>query len=255
MKQIRQNITAEHTLPGGRELHLTYATSSTPPVPAILIVPDRPQPAPAAVLLHGYSSRKEHMAGPVGRTLLEHGIASIAIDLPLHGTRHDPVQAQSARQPLQVVKLWRLALAEARLAMAYLAARPEIDSSRLGVVGYSMGAFLAVMTMAEEPRLRACVLAAGGDLPRNTPFAFAARRLADPLRAVRKFGGRPLLMINGRHDRTITPDQAERLFAAAAEPKELRWIDAAHRLPPDAARYAARWLRTRLDEAATARSA
>lgn len=37
------------------------------PIPAILLLPDAGGPAPAALLLHGYSSRKEEMAGPLGR--------------------------------------------------------------------------------------------------------------------------------------------------------------------------------------------
>ena len=57
---------------------------------------------------------------------------------------------------------------------------------------------------------------------------------ADPIRAVQKLDGRPLLMINGRHDRTVTPDQAERLYAAASQPKELRWFPTGHTLRVDA---------------------
>jgi fermentation-respiration switch protein FrsA (DUF1100 family) len=63
---------------------------------------------------------------------------------------------------------------------------------------------------------------------------------------VQRLAGRPFLMVHGRWDRTVTPAQAERLFAAAREPKELRWWDAAHILPPAAIADAAEWLATRL---------
>src|SRR5690606_8919216 len=118
-----------------------------------------------------------------------------AIDLPLHGTRADPVQAQAARNPLGVVQLWRQGLADAQLGVGYLSARREIDRRSIAVVGYSMGAFLAVTLAADEPLVRAVVLAAGGDLPTDTPFTFVARRVADPLRAVKRLDGRPLLMV------------------------------------------------------------
>jgi hypothetical protein len=49
-------------------------------------------------------------------------------------------------------------------------------------------------------------------------------------------------MIHGRRDRTILPAQAERLFAAADEPKEIRWWDAGHYLPHAAVLDAAEWL-------------
>ncbi|HEU4630121.1 MAG TPA: hypothetical protein VFS08_10265 [Gemmatimonadaceae bacterium] len=110
-----------------------------------------------------------------------------------------------------------------------------------------MGAYVAVMVAAEEPAARAVVLAAGGDLPDRTPLAHLVRRVADPLRAVRHFHGRPLLMVHGRHDRTVRPEQAERLFAAAGEPKTLRWWDAGHYLPDRAIDDAAAWLAASLD--------
>jgi uncharacterized protein len=244
-QSIRQHIESESPVTGGRALRLTYRLDAGDVVPAILQLPSD-TPAPAALLLHGYSSRKEDMARPVGGALLAHGIASLAIDLPLHGTRADPLQAQSARNPLAMMQLWRQGLADARLGVRYLAARPEVDARRIAIVGYSMGSFLAVSLAADDALVRAVVLAAGGDLPQGTPFAGIARMVADPVAAVRRLNGRPLLMVHGRRDRTVLPEQAQRLFAAAAEPKELRWWDSGHYLPHAASDAAALWLQQRL---------
>jgi hypothetical protein len=49
-------------------------------------------------------------------------------------------------------------------------------------------------------------------------------------------------MVHGRWDHTVKPEQARRLFDAASEPKELKWWNAGHRLPPEAIDYAATWL-------------
>jgi uncharacterized protein len=245
-KQIRQTIESERVVAGGRELLLKFRLGDDVAVPAILLLPELSAPGPGAVLLHGYSSRKEDMSGPVGHALLAAGVASLAIDLPLHGTRADPLQAQSARSPLGMMQLWREGLREARLAVHYLAARREVSAGRIGMVGYSMGAFLAVSLAADEPAIRAVVLAAGGDLPQGTPFSAVARMVADPLKSVRRLAGRPLLMVHGRRDRTVRPEQAERLFQAAGEPKEIRWWDAGHYLPQQASAEAAVWLRQRL---------
>ncbi len=246
-KQIHQTTRSEGPWDGGRRIVVDFRTTGDP-VPAVLLVPRDRTPAPAALLLHGYTSRKEHMSEGVGAALLERGIASLSIDLPLHGTRNDPVQAQASRNPLALVKIWRQALSECSLSLRYLAARPEVDGDRLAVAGYSLGSFLAVLVAAQEPSVRALVLASGGDLPSGTPLAAVARTVADPLRAIRKLDGRPLLMVHGRGDRTIRPDQAERLFAAAQDPKELRWWNAGHILPPAAIGYAADWLAENLDE-------
>jgi len=98
------------------------------------------------------------------------------------------------------------------------------------------------------------VLAAGGDLPEGSPLTAVARAIADPLRAVRRLDGRPLLMVHGRNDHTVKPEQARRLFEAAREPKELRWWNAGHRLPPDAIDHAATWIVARLGRDDTRRA-
>ncbi|HEU4557186.1 MAG TPA: dienelactone hydrolase family protein [Longimicrobium sp.] len=240
--KIHQTIRSERALRGGgRRLDVEFHSGGGDPIPGILLLPEAAKSG-GVLLLHGYSSRREHMADGVGESLLRHGLASLSIDLPLHGSRHDPLQLQAARNPLAVFGLWRQAVRECRLAFNYLGARPEVDRGCMGVAGYSLGSFLAVMLGADEPGVRAVCLAAGGDLPSETPLAAVARAFADPLRAVRKLDGRPLLMVHGKNDRTVTPAQARRLFEAAHEPKELRWWNAGHRLPPDAIDYAAEWL-------------
>lgn len=245
-RRILQGIEHERPLPGGREIRLTFRLPDRAPVPGLLLLPDAPRPAPGAVLVHGYSSRKEDLAGPVGQALLARGVASLALDLPLHGTRADPVQAQAARNPVGALRAWREALADVRLALRFLGARAEVDPRRLALVGYSLGSFLSVAVAPDEPDVRAVVLAAGGDLPEGTPFARIARVVADPIRAVRRLRGRPLLMVHGRRDRTVTPQQAQRLFDAAHEPREIRWWDAGHYLPAPATDAAADWLAERL---------
>ncbi|HEX6746880.1 MAG TPA: alpha/beta fold hydrolase [Longimicrobium sp.] len=238
--KIHQTVKSERAVRGGRRLEVEFRTTGDP-VPGILLLPET-APSGGVLLLHGYSSRSEHMVAGIGESLQRHGLASLAIDLPLHGTRHDPLQAQAARNPLAIFGLWRQAQRECRLALHYLGARAEVDRGCIGVAGYSLGSFLAVMLAADEPSVRAVVLAAGGDLPAETPLAMAARAVADPLRAVRRLDGRPLLMVHGRYDRTMKPEQAKRLFEAAREPKEIRWWNAGHRLPPEAIDDAADWL-------------
>jgi len=242
---LSQTIHSQEPWRGGTRVRLHFRHRGDA-IPAILLLPAGDGPHPGALLLHGYSSRKEHMADGVGAALLARGIASLSLDLPLHGTRADPVQAQAARNPLAAVRLWKQALREAALGLGYLAARPEVDRGALAVAGYSMGSCLAVMLAAEQAAVRAVVLAAGGDLPAGSPLTLVARTVADPLRAVRRLNGRPLLMVHGRNDRTVKPEQAERLFAAAREPKELRWWNSGHILPPPAVEDAAAWLQERL---------
>ena len=242
-------VRASRDIAGGHRVTLELE-GEREPVPAIMLLPNATtatgDPAPAALLLHGYTSRKERMAEGVGRALLMHGVASLAIDLPFHGERKGTLDVLSFRNPLQLVGAWRLALSEIRLGLDYLTDVAAVDAQHLAIVGYSLGSFLSVVAAANDSRVRAVVLASGGDLPEQTPFAAIVRAAADPLRAVRKLAGRPLLMVNGRHDRTIKPSQAERLFAAAAEPKEIHWYNGGHWPPPQEVDFAAYWLAARL---------
>jgi dienelactone hydrolase len=78
-------------------------------------------------------------------------------------------------------------------ALDYLETRPDVDRTRLGYFGLSLGASAGVVFTALEPRFRASVLLAGGlssiDLPGEIDgFNFAPR--------VRV----PTLMVNGRDD-------------------------------------------------------
>ena len=220
------------------EFTLTLAGSS---VPAVLLRPPASEPLPVALLLHAYNSSKERLADTVGRALARNGIASLAIDLPLHGGRDDRLEPAARRNPLELMRQWRLALAEAEDAVAWLAGQRWIARTRVAAVGYSLGSYVAVLTAARAPFVRALVIAAGGDLP-ATPWSAMLRSLGDPIAAVRALQGRPLLMVHGRSDRTITAVQAQRLFDAAAEPKQLLWYDAGHVLPAAAAADAADWL-------------
>jgi len=186
------------------------------------------------------------MADSIGRSLADRAVASVAIDLPLHGTRDGGLEGLSLRNPLDLVQKWKLAVREANTAIRYLSDQPAVDPRQLAIAGYSLGAYLAVIVASDAPLVRAVALAAGGDLPETTPFAALVRTFADPRKAVRSLAGRPLLMVNGRLDRTIQPAQARALFEAAGEPKEIHWYDGGHWPPPAAIEIVADWLAERL---------
>lgn len=249
-KRIRQTVRERRVVHGGSRILLELRADELgdAAVPSILMLPDASREVPAALLIHGYTSRKETMSDSVGQALLNVGIASLAVDLPLHGERYTPTRNRGGLNPLELMRTWKLALAECAIALRYLAARPEIDRERRAIVGYSLGSFLGVTVASRERSVKAVVLAAGGDLPDALPFGSMIRAVVDPVAAVQSLDGTPLLMVHGRRDRTVTPNQARRLFDAAREPKEMRWWDAGHRLPAEAIGEAAGWLADRLGE-------
>ena len=226
MKIVRSSLTLD--LAGGS-------------VPSILLLPDIAKPLPAVLLLHGYSSSKEKLSSTMGHSLGARGIASLAIDLPLHGSRDDAIFDEARSNPLGLVQHWNTALGEAKAALTWLSEKPEIDSRQLGIAGYSLGSYIGLQTAASDQRVRFVIVAAGGDLP-PTRWTGMVRMITDPVKSAKSLNGRPLLMLHGRADRTITPEQAQRLHDAASDPKELRWYDSGHVLPPQAADDASVWL-------------
>lgn len=235
-------ITAMRDVPHGTRTDLGL-TVGRDRVPAILLRPaDSPARAPVVLLLHGLTSRKERMADSVGSALLKKGVASLAIDLPMHGDRDGDVASLRGASPLALVSVWRSAMSEVRAALDLLEAHAGVDGRRIGIVGYSLGSYLALAAAADQPAIRCVALAAGGDLPERTPFAPLVRTVLDPPRMVRQLAGRPLLMVSGTRDRTVTPAQATRLFDAALEPKTMRWYDGGHWPPPMAINATAKWV-------------
>lgn len=79
---------------------------------------------------------------------------------------------------------------DARAGLAYLRARPEIRSDRLGVLGHSEGAVITPMVAENEPTLRAIVLLAG---------------VAEPARSALQFQMKNLI----EHDAKLTPEEKE----------------------------------------------
>ncbi len=71
------------------------------------------------------------------------------------------------RDAFELDRLLRDNILSNRKALDLLSRRPEVNPSRLGSLGISMGALKNVVLIAVEPRLKANVLClAGGDLPR-----------------------------------------------------------------------------------------
>ena len=123
--------------------------------------------------------------------------------------------------------------ADARAALGYLAARPEVDPARVVYFGEALGAAVALRLATERPPA-ALVL--------RSPFASLAEvgRHHYPLLPVSLLlrdrydsaglAGRlaaPLLVVAGGRDRIVPAGHSRRLFAAAPQPKRLVVLDGA----------------------------
>lgn len=96
------------------------------------------------------------LQGPLGPALARAGYVSICIDMPAFGDR-----AQPGEDALVKAALWRgttlmgQMLGELSGALDILASREDVDASRIGAFGISMGATHAYMLAALDPRIAA----------------------------------------------------------------------------------------------------
>jgi dienelactone hydrolase len=223
-------------------------------VPAYLAVPrSGTGPFPVVILIDGVTGSKERWfeadSWPRG-TLVSHallgaGIAVLSLDARHHGERiweNDFRAPQAASGPVgrdMIVP----SIIEHRRAMDYLATRAEIDVSRIGVLGLSMGGMMTFALSSMDPRVRVAVAGV-------TPVGVMKGAESIPV-APQTFAGQirdtPILVQMGRTDPFYTVEDAQQLYAAIPSArKELVFYDAGHQLPPEYAPRAVEWLRTHL---------
>jgi carboxymethylenebutenolidase len=159
-----------------------------PPVYGVLALAKDPGPRPGVILLPG-SSGWQHTYAEIARTLADAGLVALAIDYFVGTGRADSDEAR--------VRLWPLWQASVRNAAAYLQARTHASGCPIALVGYSLGAFLAVSVASSIPGVRAVVEFFGGG---------HAETLKDD---VRHFP--PLLILHGEADSVVPISSAYRL--------------------------------------------
>ncbi len=149
--KIHHSVRSEYDIQGGRRILLDFRWGGET-MPALLLMPAGRPVAPAALLLHGLNLDKERMSDMAGHALLRKGIASLTLDLPLHGERSSGSGTATESNPFEMMRRWRGAQEECLVAIRYLASHPGLDATRIGLVGYSLGAFLGLRVAAEATR-------------------------------------------------------------------------------------------------------
>ena len=237
---------ADHFL---QRLALTSASGET--VPALFRRPKTDGIYPCVLLLHGLGSKKEDMSSMFGRALADKGIASLALDAPDHGERKPAGAQPPAQNPMRFLQVMRGGITDYRIAVDYLKTRKDVDSARIGLLGYSMGAMMGSILSGVDDRVKATVLCVGGDVVRSfadrIPPAFREQaETVAPSNFVGHISPRPVLMINGKQDQLVNEVAAKALHDAAKDPKEIIWADAGHMLPPAIAAKGIDWLVVKL---------
>ncbi len=153
--------------PGLAEFRFTFASDATQRVPGILVEPESSKGAPpraAIICLHGTGGNKEGCV-PQLREFARRGFVGIAIDTPSHGERaahetYDQAILRAYRtgrgHPFLYDTVW-----DVMRLIDYLETRADVDSKRIGLIGYSKGGMEAYLAAAVDTRIQATVSALG----------------------------------------------------------------------------------------------
>ncbi len=133
-------------------------------VPALVSHPDWDSPAPTLIWMHGRTAFKELDSGRYLRCVRA-GIATVALDLPMHGERAEP----GGDEPANTLRVLKQMVAEIDGVVDALAVSPEtrgrFDANRLAIGGMSAGGMATLRRLCDpHPFVCAHVEATCGDL-------------------------------------------------------------------------------------------
>jgi len=218
-----------HLRPTGERVEIPYQGGM---LPGILRKPAGIDKPPVVVMALGLDSTKEE--GDAYETpFLARGMATLIFEGPGQGeSQYDFAIRGDYEVPAGAV-------------IDYVERRPDLDATRIGMWGVSLGGYYAPRAAAFDKRIRACIAlggpfdwgAAWDGLPELTREAFrvrshsrtqeearaAARTLS--LEGIARNISCPIFIVNGRRDRIVPAADAERLAREVTGPVTLMLIE------------------------------
>ena len=238
------------------EVHrLTFPSPVTTPhaenniVHADYYRPKGPGPFPGVIVLD-ITAGDQSLSRGISTYLSGNKVAALFVQMAYYGPRRPPgskLRMLSTNMPRTIDAVTQTVL-DCRTAAAWLACRPEIDAKRVGVMGTSLGSFVAALTGEMDERIsRVAILLGGGGLvdayyehPQAAPYRKVYELLGgtkqqvkdliapvDPITCAANLRGRSVLMIAASRDEIVPPSAAKALWEELGRPKIL-WYDTTH---------------------------
>ncbi|MEU8200479.1 alpha/beta fold hydrolase [Streptosporangium sp. NPDC049046] len=201
-------------------------------LPGYLIPARTAEPAPVVIFYGGFDVTKEFLYGFIEEEFVPRGISCLVMDSPGVG---EPLRLRDvpSRPDYEV---------PTAAVIDYLETRSDVDASRIGVMGISLGGYYAPRSTAFEPRIKACA-AWGGiwdwgatwekrwatrsktvSVPWfQLPWVMGTDTMEAGLERVRQWTlvdvlpkiTQPLLIVHGENDRQVAVEDAHKAYAAA----------------------------------------
>jgi dienelactone hydrolase len=219
-----------------------------------------------AVIVLDITAGDQRLSRSIATYLAQHQVCALFVQMAYYGPRRPPGSRLRLLMPNieHSLAAIRQTVLDLRVATAWLQSRPEVDSTRVGILGTSLGSFMATLTAEMEPKLgRLAVLLGGGgvvdayyDHPQAAPYRKVYEALggtkeklaaiiapADPLTCASNLKERRVLILAGKRDEIVPPRMAEALWRASGQ-QRIVWFDCTHY---GAVAYIAQALRLILD--------
>ena len=209
----------------GSNRNVTFRADDGRTMTALLVEANQ-RPAPAVVLVPMLGRSKDDWQ-PLADKLADAGITAIAIDLPGQSLPGDPAALAG----------WYTVIAAT---VSYLVGRPDVRAYAIGVAGASLGANLAAVAAAADPRIRSLALI-------SPSLDYRGVRIEG---ALTQYGDRPALLVASLKDPYAA--RSVRELAAIGGTREMLWSETpAHGTvllarEPDLNRSLAEWFRRTL---------
>ncbi|MBN1681138.1 MAG: acetylxylan esterase [Anaerolineae bacterium] len=141
------------------------------PVPAYFVRPhDHAEPLPAILYHHAHGhnyalGKDELLLGrpllqqpPYAEALTQQGYAALCVDAWAFGERATRTESAIFKHMLWTGQvLWGMMVYDGLRALDYLCERPDVDASRIGTLGLSLGSTMAWWIAALDTRIKVCV--------------------------------------------------------------------------------------------------
>ncbi|HEV2472054.1 MAG TPA: alpha/beta fold hydrolase [Chthonomonadales bacterium] len=242
---------------------LDYDSIHDQRVPAILAIPnDFPPPYPVTLLVHGSGGNKDSSYIQLcSEALTAQGFATLSIDTQYHGDRTRPGRSGDIHMPdsYTMRDAWIQTVVDLRRAVDYIYSRGDLNSRKIGYLGFSQGAMIGGVLGGVEGRIGSfCLAVPGGGLVdivkhldrypflkahwpvRVTPKVLkkveAIANITDPIHYVGLIPPRPLLIIVAKYDEVIPPEASKAIISAAHAfgNNQVKQWDSGHVLHPAA---------------------
>jgi 2,6-dihydroxypseudooxynicotine hydrolase len=230
MKAVEcRQLALPHLNPPGERVEMPYEGKS---LAGILRKPPGNARPPVLAFACGLDSCKEE-TDAYEQPFLARGIATLVFDGPGQG---------EAEYDFAIRGDYEIAV---KAVLDYIETRPDLDASRIGLAGISLGGYYAPRAAAFDKRVKAC-LALGGPydwaecwdgLPALTREAFRVRSKSGTLEEARRKGATltlkgvadritcPIYIMNGSEDRIVPAKDTERLAREVKGPVTLQIIE------------------------------